>query len=269
MIGRPFRHYGFIVLAMLLATFLGQLTTRAAPNIPQKIENTRIQDHADVLTPQDEATLQARVEQFQQKYNLEIGLATVRDMGGEAINPYGTEMARQYGIGSAEGEKRGLLILLALGERRYAILPSRHMEAVITDGIAGGIGRRNLAPRYKQALDNGGSFADVFSATLDALDPVIAQRIETEQKGTASPSASHWGFWTWFFIGLLILFILWLLWKAIDGGWLDGIGGDGSGYSYSSGSSGGWSSGDSGGGSSGGGFGGGGDFGGGGGDGSV
>src|ERR1043165_1558347 len=99
-----------------------------AQEIPPVIPNTYVQDHADVLNPQDEAIIQERLIALKEKYNLEYGIATVNTTDIYNINDYGLKMARTYGIGSKDNEKRGLLLLLAIKDRKWTFQISRHME---------------------------------------------------------------------------------------------------------------------------------------------
>lgn len=157
-------------------------------SIPAVIPNTYVQDHAGVLSPEDEGQIQTLLTNLKQKHNLEFGVATVDTTQPRAIEEYALEMARTYGIGSKDGEKRGILLLLAIKDRKWRFEISRHMEAVLTDGQSGAIGRNVLVPNLKLAKDSAG-YRDAILKTVSATDGQISQRIEAESIGNTDNSA--------------------------------------------------------------------------------
>lgn len=176
-----------LVLAMIslsFAMFNAVTIVGMASGIPPMIPNTYVQDHANVLTPEDEATIQNQLTQLKIKHNLEFGVATVTTTEPRHIDDYALEMARTYGIGSKDGEKRGILLLLAIKDRKWRFEISRHMESVLTDGQSGTIGRNILVPRLKVASKSGTSkdWRDAFLVTIADTEQQFLKNIEPEQK---------------------------------------------------------------------------------------
>lgn len=80
---------------------------------------------------------------------------TVKTTGGQDIFDYSLRVARGWGIGSPEGEKNGLLLLIAVDDRNYFIQVSRHLEGDLPDGLVGEVGRRMRAPFRENRYGDG------------------------------------------------------------------------------------------------------------------
>ncbi len=105
-----------------------------------------VNDFANVI---DEAT-QARMERIltslRDKAQIEFAVVTVPTTGGQDIFNYSLAVARGWKIGAPEGEKKGLLLLVAVEDRKYQIQVSRHLEGDLPDGLVGEVGRRLREP---------------------------------------------------------------------------------------------------------------------------
>ena len=165
------------LITLLITVLVGFAFTQVPPVIP----NTYVQDHANVLTPEDESNIQNQLNQLKIKYNLEFAVATVNTTAPKDIASYTIEMARTYGIGAKDGEKRGILLLLAIQDHKWRFEISRHMEAVLTDGQSGSIGRGVLVPAMKKAKDSAG-YTNAILLTVSAVEQQIVKNIEPEQK---------------------------------------------------------------------------------------
>jgi uncharacterized protein len=80
----------------------------------------RVVDNADLIDPAAEAALTQKLAAFEQKSSDQIVVATVPDLGGEAIEPYANRLFRHWGLGQA-GEDNGVLLLVARDDRRMRI----------------------------------------------------------------------------------------------------------------------------------------------------
>lgn len=166
-----------LTLIFLVTLFAGLTFAQIPPVIP----NTYVQDHAGVLTPEDEANIQNQLNQLKLKYNLEFGVATVNTTAPKDIASYSIEMARAYGIGTKDGEKRGILLLLAIQDHKWRFEISRHMEGVLTDAQSGSIGRNVLVPAMKKAKDSAG-YTNAILLTVGEVEQQIIKNIEPEKK---------------------------------------------------------------------------------------
>src|SRR5216684_7548290 len=87
--------------------------------------------------------------------DIEFAVVTVKTTGDQDIFDYSLAVARGWGIGSSEGEKNGLLLLVAIDDHKYQIQVSRHLEGDLPDGLVGEVGRRMRDPFRKGDYSNG------------------------------------------------------------------------------------------------------------------
>ncbi len=103
------------------------------------VEPTRefyVNDYANVLSKETEDFIMNNSAKLANATNAQIVVVTVKSLEGKDIETYATDLFRKFGIGS-EKEDNGLLILLALQERKARIEVGYGLEGVITDGLAG------------------------------------------------------------------------------------------------------------------------------------
>jgi uncharacterized protein len=92
----------------------------------------------------------------------------VKTTGGQDIFDYTLAVGRKWGIGPAEGDKQGLLLLIAVDDRKYFTLVSRHLQGELPDSVAGSIQRQYLVPAFR-AGDYGKGVTDTIRAYIDTL----------------------------------------------------------------------------------------------------
>lgn len=87
-------------------------------------ENPYVNDYADVLTPQEEQSLRAKLEELKAARDIEftvLTLSSMSDYGHQgAIEPFATGLFNTWGIGNAD-RNDGILFLIALSDRQMRI----------------------------------------------------------------------------------------------------------------------------------------------------
>lgn len=257
-----------------------------------------VNDNANVIDAGTKERLATILNRLKERADIEFAVVTVPTTSNEDIFEYSLALARGWGIGSKEGEKNGLLLVVAVNDRKWRVQVSRHLEGDMTDGLAGEIARQRLVPQFKQNNYSQGisDFVQAAIATLaekrgfqlEGIDQSYAYRAPVRRTSpTRAREGSTIGFGACCLIIVVVIILLSLASKGRGGrggrgGWGGGGGGGwltsvlianaigsaiGGGRQSSSGWGGGGGSGWGGGGGGGGGFGGfggGGDFGGGG-----
>lgn len=105
-----------------------------------------VNDFANVIDEATEARMERVLTSLKQKADIEFAVVTVPTTGGQDIFNYSLAVARGWKIGAPEGEKKGLLLLVAVQDRKYQIQVSRHLEGDLPDGLVGEVGRRMRDP---------------------------------------------------------------------------------------------------------------------------
>ncbi|HEY0545868.1 MAG TPA: TPM domain-containing protein, partial [Pyrinomonadaceae bacterium] len=93
---------------------------------------------------------------------------TVKTTEGREIFDYGMAIARRWGIGPANDDKQGLLLLIAVDDHKYQTLTSRHLQGELTDSNVGSIQRQFLIPALR-AGNYGQGLTDTVRAYIDTL----------------------------------------------------------------------------------------------------
>ncbi len=106
--------------------------------LPKPTSNFFVNDFADVISSENEQKMQKMGEKLFSDTTAQAVVVTVSDMGGKDVNSYSIELAREWGIGENEKDN-GVLILLAVEERKVRIEVGYGLEGALTDSKTGRI----------------------------------------------------------------------------------------------------------------------------------
>ncbi|MDV6225946.1 YgcG family protein [Nitratireductor aquimarinus] len=243
------------LVALLLASAL------AAAELPRL--TGRVVDDAGILNAETTARLTGKLEAFEQKSSDQIVVATIRSLDGEALEPFANRLFRAWGLGQA-GEDNGVLLLVALDDRKMRIEVGYGLEGTLTDLHSKLIIENTMVPAFRA-----GDYAAGIDGAVDDIIMVLegnaaelearARRSQQQDDSIPWPTILFFIVWgTFFFGGFAMALLPPIFGRKIGPGQYEWLGMKVN-YKKSSGrsgrsSSGGWSSG----GSSGGGFSGGG-----------
>lgn len=153
-----------LLLCLPAADARAQVTTQS----PLPPPNGYVNDYANVIDDATEERLEAILKNLKERADIEYAVVTVQTTDGRPVFDYTLEVARGWGIGPKEGERKGMITLVAVGDRKYQTQVSRHLEGDLPDGLIGEIQRRTLvdafrAGDYSRGLSNA---VQTFVATL-------------------------------------------------------------------------------------------------------
>lgn len=196
------------VVALLVASvgvclWSGRAQALAVPPLA-----ARVNDLAQVLSPTEQTQLEARLEAHERSTGQQFALLTVPSLAGDSIEDFSMRVVEAWQLGSDQRDD-GLLMVVAVQDRRMRIEVGYGLEGSIPDALAGRIVRDVLAPRFRTG-DYGGGINAAFSALFQAAggEPVTLPAREPEQN--APPAWVHW-------VWLLPLLVL-LLSRRVRGG---------------------------------------------------
>lgn len=150
-------------LAVLLAALFTLIGSPLAAQ-PQFPELTgRVVDNADILSPEDEAALTAKLEALETQSQRQLVVATIPDLQGYDIADYGYQLGRAWGLGDAE-RNNGALLLVAPNERRVHIATGYGLEGYLTDALSALIIQNAILPAFRN-----GDFPGGIEAGADAI----------------------------------------------------------------------------------------------------
>jgi uncharacterized protein len=107
-----------------------------------------VNDFAGVLDDEGERVLGEELAQFRATTSNELVVVTVNDLGGDVIENYANELFRDWGIGDEE-RNNGVLLLVAVNDRKVRIEVGYGLEGAITDLESGRIVDGVLLPAFR------------------------------------------------------------------------------------------------------------------------
>lgn len=167
---RFIRPAAFIFVCLLTCSLHARAQTTQSP-IPQPNPPAPVVDYANVIDAASEERLNNILKNLSEnpKANAEFGVVTVKTTGGQDIFDYSLAIMRGWGIGL--GEKGGLLLVVAVDDKKYFTQISRHLEGDMPDGLVGQIQRERLVPRFKQQ-----QYGEGISETVETYVATLAQK---------------------------------------------------------------------------------------------
>ncbi|HYJ85074.1 MAG TPA: TPM domain-containing protein [Pyrinomonadaceae bacterium] len=225
------------VVALFSALQVTAVAQSAKSPIPLPSPFTPIIDYGNVIDPDTRKKLEAIYLNLKERADIEFAVVTVDTTGGRDIFEYSLDVARGFGIGSKEGEKSGLLLLVAVKDRKYFTQVSDHLEGDLNDGLVGQIQREKLVPQFRNGNYSKGIYDTVqaYVATLAAkrgftvegIDQRYAYRETPQEPRSRSKSG---GLPASCCTIIVILFVIIFLISASRGGGRGGRGGGGGGW---------------------------------------
>jgi len=221
-----------------------------------------VSDFAGVIPDSNRAPLEAYCAAVEQSTGAQMALVTIPSLEDEPIEDVANTIFRAWGVGQ-KGKNEGILMLLAVRDRRSRLEVGYGLEPILPDGLSGSI-LRQMRPALRQ-----NDYGDAMLAAAETIGNAIAQAkhvtVTASLQRRYRPSASDSIPWPLIVGGIILL--VWLLsaggrrgggsgggiltgmilGNLIGGSW-GGRGGGGFGGSDSGGGFGGFGGGDSGGG---------------------
>ncbi|NQT95784.1 MAG: TPM domain-containing protein [Candidatus Omnitrophica bacterium] len=227
-----------------------------------------VNDFAGALSPQAEGAITSIAGQVEQKTGAQIAVVTVATTEPLTIEQYTVELFEKWGIGQKDKDN-GILILMAVTDKKVRIETGYGLEGAIPDAIASQIVYQIMIPEFKKGNHEKGlilgaiAVADLvakeYNVELELGEGVPSGYVQ--QAKVLSPGArllKSLAYLIFFILifglrsGLLFYFILGPTGRRRGGHWYGtgfggssggfggGFGGFGGGFSGGGGASGGW-----------------------------
>jgi len=119
-----------------------------------------LNDFANVISPEYKEKINALLNEIEQKTSAEICVVTSSSIEPYGENEYAQMLFDSWKIGKKENDN-GILILLAVKERRWRIHTGYGVEGILPDGVCGEIGRTYMVPYFKDGKYSEGLYSGV------------------------------------------------------------------------------------------------------------
>ncbi|MDA8422603.1 MAG: TPM domain-containing protein [Nitrospiraceae bacterium] len=244
------------------------LVSSSPASTPQPPATPRdyVVDLAGVIPEEVQTRLNAYLKELEQKTTAQVLVLTVQSLDGQSIEEFSFKTKEAWKLGQ-KGKDNGVLIVVAVKDRKYRIEIGYGLESVLPDSLVGSIGREYLVPYFRKG-DYG---AGIYAATLAVANTIASdQGVQitgmpgmTAQPRTVSDGKPLGAFQTIMVVAFIVIalilcithprqcFFLLLVsqmgggrggWSGGDGGFGGGgsFGGGGGGSGGGGGASGGW-----------------------------
>lgn len=189
----------FIILSIFLfslAAFAGEV------NFPSP--TGFVNDYAGVLTADQKQSLEQISQSLKQTNGAELAIAIVDSVEPLDSKLYAVKLFEKWKIGE-KGKDNGVLVLLAMKERRIEIEVGYGLEGVLPDALAGQILDDYAVPSFKE-----GKMGEGVIATAKAVASVVSKE-ENAPKLHAKTAETNDGqelFFVFILIGVILIGIL-------------------------------------------------------------
>jgi uncharacterized protein len=203
---------------ILLFSFLLVGCLAFAQEFPEK-SNTLVTDYTNTLTAEEKQSLENKLVAFNDSTSTQIAVVIIKSVGEYDIDEYGARLGNKWGIGQA-GKNNGVLILVALGDRKLTIQTGYGVEGALPDVVAYQIRENYINPRFREGDYYGGLNAGIDQIIKYTKGEYAAPKKAKSKKGGDGGPAG--------FIIIIVVIILLIIFRKGGGGGGQVIGSRGS-----------------------------------------
>lgn len=145
-------HFRFALpTALLFVAALGS-AAKAAPadDLLASLQATAdVNDFAGVLSTSERQMLENRCRELRSRVGAQLAVVTLKTLQGGQIDDFAEKLFRKWGVGQG-GKDNGVLLLVAIEDRRARIEVGYGLEGVLPDVLAGRILQEQLFPAFRE-----------------------------------------------------------------------------------------------------------------------
>ena len=172
--------------ALKVAYSIALFACVAAPAFAQAVKDLPkptdyVSDYAHVMSAEAIDQLNHLCGEVDHEAHAQIAVVTVDTTNGEPIQQYAVELEDAWKVGP-KGSDRGVIVLLAVKDRKRFIYPTYGLEGILPDGKVGEIGRQ-MVPMLRN-----NDFDGAVTLAVDEISQIIAQ-----DAGVKLEPLTRWG----------------------------------------------------------------------------
>lgn len=156
-----------IFFMLLLACVLSFFYVNAQAKYPKPTELKYINDYTSIINKNTKEYIVSVGKELEDKTGAQEVVVIIDSLEGVDIEGYANELFRTWGIGQKE-KNNGLLILVAMKDRKWRVEVGTSLEGVITDIYSARIMDSVAAPRFKEGNYSEG-IKEAYSIFADAI----------------------------------------------------------------------------------------------------
>lgn len=154
-----------IIFILLIAIITPSISL--AIDFPKPTEYKYVNDYAKVFNEETRDKIISIGNELEEKTSAQLTVVTVDTLDGVPIEDYANKLFRQWGIGSKDKDN-GLLILVAIKDRKYRVEVGRGLEGAVPDILSNKIMENVAKPYFKEGNYSKG-ILDAYSVFADTV----------------------------------------------------------------------------------------------------
>jgi len=173
-----------------------------------------VSDFAHVMSPAVIQKLDGLCSQVDREANAQIAVVTVDTIGDEQILEYSVDLYQSWGIGKKgikEGSDRGVLILVAVKDRKRSIRTGYGLEGILPDATVSVIGGQMVPYLRNNDFDGAMMLAVGQISQIIAKDAGVTLAPLTQPQRQMGRKQVHLTLGQLVLLGLLFLFVIFFL----------------------------------------------------------
>ena len=158
-----------LLILVLMVLVLSPSFSAASTPEPPAAPRDYVVDLAGVLSGDVQTRLNAYLQELERKTGAQVLVLTVQTLDGQSVEEFAFNTKKKWKLGQ-KGKDNGVLIALAVQDRKYRFEVGYGLEEVLPDSLVGTIGRQYLVPYLKQGDYNNG----ISAATLAVANTIAS-----------------------------------------------------------------------------------------------
>lgn len=157
----------FFLLSLVLS--FSAVSLCYANNVPERPDNPVV-DLAGIIDAAVETKLNQYLRELEQKTTAQMAILTIKSLEGQSIEDFSITVAHDKWKLGQKGKDNGVLLVVALQDRKYRIEIGYGLEGVLPDSLVGRIGRDNLVPYFKKGDYSNGIYEASLAIAKEIAD---------------------------------------------------------------------------------------------------
>jgi uncharacterized protein len=176
-----------------------------------------VNDYTNLLSSSEKENLENKLTSFKNETSTELAVVIINSLEEDTIEGFAVQLFEDWGIGTKENDN-GVLLLIALEERKLRIEVGYGLEGALTDLQSGQIIRNTLTPAFKSE--------EYYTGIDKAINQIISavkgeEFVVDESSNDTSEGSSSYKFI--FIIGLIALQLLMNFFRKTKSIWQGGV----------------------------------------------
>jgi uncharacterized protein len=173
-----------VVSVSILITIVASAAIASTPE-PPVIPRDHVTDLANVISSDVKTQLNALLLELEQKTTSQVLVLTVQSLDGQSIEEFAFNTKEKWKLGQ-KGKDNGVLIAVAVKDRKYRLEVGYGLEGVLPDSLVGTIGREYLVPYFRK-----GDYSTGIANATAAIIQTIARHEGVQLIGMSGVRSDH------------------------------------------------------------------------------